>query len=57
MSVYPLINKPTHNKNECHTIINNRFTNVFNEDSSSVVIIGDTSGHFAIFYTNLAIKN
>ena len=49
MHLYPLINKPTHMKHGCHTIIDNIFTNVLNTDLSSGVIIDDTSDHFPIF--------
>ena len=58
ISLYPFINKPTHIIHGCHTIIDNIFTNVFNKDVSSGVIIDDTSDHFPIFWcTNLSMKN
>ena len=58
MSLYPLINKPTHIKHGCHTIINNIFINVLDKDLSSGVVIDDTSDHFPMFCcTNFVIKN
>ena len=45
MSLYPLINKPTHIKHGCHTIIDNIFTNVLNKDLGIGVIIDDISDH------------
>ena len=58
MSLYPLINKPTHIIHGCHTIIDNIFTNVLSRDFGSGVIIDDTSDHFPIFCcTNFVIKN
>ena len=49
MSLYPLINKPTHIEHKCHTIIHDIFKNVINEDIGSGVIIDDTSDHFSFF--------
>ena len=39
MSLYPLINQPTHIRHGCHIIIDNTITNVLNKDLSSGVII------------------
>ena len=49
MALYPLINKPSHIKRECHTIIDNILTNVLHENLSSGTIIDDKSDHFQIF--------
>ena len=58
IALYPLINKPTHIKHGCHTIIDNIFTNVFHKDLCSGAIIDDTSVHFPIFCcANFLIKN
>ena len=48
MSLFPLINKPTHITNQCHSIIDNIYTNSINEDIISGVI-ADISDHFPIF--------
>ena len=53
MSLYPLTNKPIililNIKHGYHTIIDNIFTNILNNEISSWVIIDDTSDHFPIF--------
>ena len=49
MSLFPLINKPTRITNQCHSIIDNIYTNSINEDIISGVIIADISDHFPIF--------
>ena len=49
MSLFPLINKPTCITNQCHSIIDNIYTNSINEDIISGVIIADISDHFPIF--------
>ena len=49
MSLFPLINKPTHITNQCHSIIDSIYTNSINEDITSGVIIADISDHFPIF--------
>ena len=41
MSVFPLINQPTHITNQSHSIIDNIYTNSINEDIISGVIIPD----------------
>ena len=58
MYLYPLINKPTHIKNGCHTIIDDISTNILDKCLSSGVIIDDTCDNFQIFCrTNFFIKN
>ena len=49
MSLFPLMNQPTHIANQCHSIIDNIYTNSINEDIISGVIIADISDHFPIF--------
>ena len=49
MTLFPLINKPTCIINQCHSIIDNIYTNSINEDIISGVIIDDMSDHFPIF--------
>ena len=49
MSLFPLINQPTRITNQCHSIIDNIYTNSINEDIVSGVIIADISDHFPIF--------
>ena len=49
MSLFPLINQPTCITNQCHSIIDNIYTNSINEDIISYVIIADISDHFPIF--------
>ena len=49
MSLFPLINKSTRITNQCHSIIDNIYTNSINEDIISGVIIADISDHFPIF--------
>ena len=49
MSIFPLINKPTRITNQCHSIIDNIYTNSIKEDIISGVIIADISDHFPIF--------
>ena len=49
MSLFPLINKPTRITNQCHSIIDNIYTNSINEDIISGVIIADIGDHFPIF--------
>ena len=49
MFLFPIINKPTHITNQCHSIIGNVYTNSINEDIISSVIIADISDHFPIF--------
>ena len=49
MSLFPLINQPTRITNQCHSIIDNIYTNSINEDIISGVIIADISDHFPIF--------
>ena len=49
MSLFPLINKPTRITNQCHSIIDNIYTNSINEDIISGVIIADISDLFPIF--------
>ena len=48
MSLFPLINQPTHITNQCHSIIDNIYTNSINEDIISGAIIADISDHFPI---------
>ena len=48
MSLFPLINQPTHVTNQCHSIIDNICTNSINEDIVSGVIIADIGHHFPI---------
>ena len=49
MSLFPLINQPTRITNQCHSIIDNIYTNSINENIISGVIIADISDHFPIF--------
>ena len=49
MSLFPLINQPTRITNQCHSIIDNIYTNSTNEDIISGVIIADINDHFPIF--------
>ena len=49
MSLFHLINQPTRITNQCHSIIDNIYTNSINEDIISGVIIADISDHFPIF--------
>ena len=49
MSLFQLINQPTRIANQCHSIIDNIYTNSINEDIISGVIIADISDHFPIF--------
>ena len=49
MSLFPLLNQPTGISNQCHSIIDNIYTNSMNEDIISGVIIADISEHFPIF--------
>ena len=49
MSLFPLINQPTCIANQCHSIIDNIYTNSINEDIISGVIIAYIRYHFPIF--------
>ena len=49
MSLFPLINQPTRITSQCHSIIDNIYTNSINEDIINGVIIADISDHFPIF--------
>ena len=49
MSLFPLINQPSCITNQCHSIIDNIYTNSINEDIISFVIIADISDHFPNF--------
>ena len=49
MSLFPLINQPTRITNQCHSILDNIYTNSINEDIISGVIIAYISDHFPIF--------
>ena len=58
--LFPIIDKPTRVTKDCATLIDNVFTNVINENSSSSILLSDVSDHFPIFHIaefNMPLNN